>query len=166
MAGMERVHGMSPILLAILLVLSAGLLGRDRGAWADQLPEDVECSWTGVKCCFTERCECCPRGGKPTGKIAGERGCRLLPVTADELPISGFLASQDCLTRVGPWSVEGIRECQGSLLWMELRTVEDLSDMEYSYLQCDEGEPYLVPARDEGYSTNQTSWGSLKMMYR
>ena len=157
---------LKPNVLVILTVAAAGLVACSHRTWADQSPQEVNCSWTGVKCCFTNLCECCPRDGKGAGKANDERHCRLIRVTPEDLPISGYLASRDCLLRMGPWSTDGIRACQGSLLWIELRDVEDLCDIEYSYLQCGGGEPYLVPVRDQVEPAHRTSWGSLKMMYR
>lgn len=52
-------------------------------ALADEEPppqDEVPCSWTGVKCCWTDLCECCPRDGKETGKqLDGPPRCGNVP---------------------------------------------------------------------------------------
>jgi hypothetical protein len=150
----------------ILAFLLVGFPICGQVAWGDNAP--AEPTWGCVKCCFADppKSCCCPRDGKETGKVGNGKGCVYIPVTADDLPVSGYLASRDCLLSVGPWSLEGIRECQGAVLWIELRSEEDLLDFEYSYVLCDGGEPYLVPMPKERSSGEQVSWGRIKTMYR
>lgn len=155
-------------ILLSLTILTAGFIADGRDAWADQdPPREVEnCSWGGVKCCFTDLCECCSRGGKGDGKLSDEKNCQFMKVVPRDLPLSGYLASQECLANMGPWSEEKLRECQRVLKWLELENEGDLVDIEYSYLKCDNAAPYLVITRDERSRAEQTSWGSVKRLYR
>jgi len=146
----------------VLVLLAFGTPLGNNDAWGD-----VRTTWGGVKCCFADPTkDCCPRDGKGTGKVGDGEGCVYIRVTVEDLPLSGYLASRDCLLSVGPWSLEGIRECQGTTVWIELRNEEDLLDVEYSYVLCGRGEPYLVPMPKERSSGEQVSWGRIKTMYR
>lgn len=150
--------------LAVLAIVSIGAMVCSSTSWADETPSERNCTWGGVKFCFTNICECCP--DKNIGKAGGERGCRLIRVTPEILPVSGYFVSQDCLISAGPWSADNIRDCQGHLSWIELRSAEDVYQNQYSFLQCEGGEPYLVLTGGEKQLTDRTNWGSVKTMFR
>lgn len=167
LGGSIRLRNWQSAIVANTVILCIFILAPVALADEENPPEDeVPCSWTGVKCCWTEDlCECCPRDGKETGKQIEGPPCYLVDVTIDDLPISGYLATRECLLQVGPWSLEGIQHCQGSLVPIDLVTSADLEYSGYSFLTCEGGEPYLIRSTKEG-AANRTNWGRIKTMYR
>ncbi len=150
-----------------LLVLICGFIGSAQADQKPEVPREEPCSWGGIKCCFGDgQCECCPRGGKGSGKMPGEKDCQFREVTAAALPVSGYLASRDCLVETGPWSVNALEACQGELKWVELSNPGDLIGVEYSYVKCDDAVPFLVRTAGGMDRAAKTSWGSLKKLYR
>ena len=150
-----------------MLVLACGFIDFAAADQKPGTPRGEPCSWGGIKCCFSDgECECCPRGGKGAGKAPGEKGCQFREVTAATLPVSGYLASRDCLVETGPWNVQDLERCQGELKWVELDNPDDLIDGDYSYVKCDDAVPYLVKAAGGTDRAARTSWGSLKRLYR
>lgn len=165
----HRTHLGSLALAAVLASFLPIFFSMARAEDENQPQEDVPCTWGEVKCCFTDLCECCPREGKGTGKTLDEPACYLIELTAEDLPLSGYSASKECLLRYGPWAIETIRECQGELVQIELQSEEDLRYYSYRYMKCEGSEPYLVRSHysyGTKSSTNRSSWGRVKMMYR
>jgi len=161
--GCSLIEGEGKWALVALVLLVFGASTWRQGAWGEDVPASVTC----VKCCWAndDGC-CCSRDGKETGKTDADATLQYVLVGPEDLPVSGYLASRECMVSVWPWSRDGIRECQGATVWIELRTEGDLFEFDYSYVRYGESEPYLVPMRKDRPPDEKVSWGRIKTMYR
>lgn len=151
------------LLLLVSIAVGAGIIWSG-AVWATEPPEEEpKPSWGCIKCCFKDDTSCCC----PSGKTLTDEPCRFTRiVTSSDLPLDGYLVSEECLVLSGPWNEDDVRACQGELERIELNTAADLSSYSYSYVHCEGGLPYIVKSESQESVEERTGWGSIKALYR